>query len=601
MSSIAPTLQLFFTERMARQLQASPRTVVSYRDTCRLLLRFVADRTGKAPSALQWQDIDAEMISAFLDHLQADRHNSARSRNTRLAALRSLFGYAALRHPEHAELIRQVLAIPQKRFDKTTVPFLNPEEVSALLGAPDLGRWEGRRDRALMALAVQTGLRLSELIGLNCGDVELGASPHVHCTGKGRKERCVPLTATTVAILRVWLQERAGRSDEPLFPTRTGRRLSDDAVERRVATHKALASNHCPSLQSKKLTPHVLRHTSAMSLLHAGVDVAVIALWLGHADIRSTDAYLHADLTIKERALARTTPVTSKPGRYRPPDTLLAFLESLSLSRPRRRCHARKDRPHKAPPPTAPTCRDNPGVGINPISPTSDLWDNLATHKAPVVQAGWPATPGPPPALHPDRVVLDQPGRAVVRLPDQPDDPPRRAQERAGPRSRHPRLDRALEPESPAIHLEQNCRTDLGLTGKVYSKDFRRGIREELDLLSVDLLTAAVDEVVDATLARVAQRPLIPACPHEVAGTVEALGGEGLAVAVRRSKVPADGVGPARLARRSRLRRPRPRCRAGAPGLHQGARSGQWRSRTAGRRAHQAGRTGAPRSYRRPG
>src|SRR6266581_3867883 len=264
MSSIAPTLQLFFTERLARQLQASPRTVVSYRDTCRLLLRFVADRTGKAPSALGWQDLDAEMISAFLDHLEADRHNSARSRSTRLAALRSLFGYAALRHPEHAELIRQVLAIPQKRFDKTTVPFLNPEEVSALLGAPDLGRWEGRRDRALMALAVQTGLR-----------------------------------------------------------------LTDDAVERRVATHKALASHRCPSLRSKKLTPHVLRHTSAMSLLHAGVDVAVIALWLGHADIRSTDAYLHADLTIKERALARTTPVTSKPGRYRPPDRLLAFLESL--------------------------------------------------------------------------------------------------------------------------------------------------------------------------------------------------------------------------------------------------------------------------------
>jgi site-specific recombinase XerD len=209
------------------------------------------------------------------------------------------------------------------------VPFLNPEEVSALLSAPDLGRWEGRRDRALMTLAVQTGLRLSELTGLNCGDIELGASPHVHCTGKGRKERCVPMTAATVAVLRVWSQERAGHSDEPLFPTRTGRRLSDDAVERRVATCKALASHHCPSLRSKKLTPHVLRHTSAMSLLHAGVDVAVIALWLGHADIRSTDAYLHADLTIKERALARTTPVTSKPGRYRPPDKLLAFLESL--------------------------------------------------------------------------------------------------------------------------------------------------------------------------------------------------------------------------------------------------------------------------------
>jgi len=329
MSSLAPTLQLFFTERMAKQLQASPRTVVSYRDTYRLLLRFVQDRTGKAPSALGWEDVDAEVISAFLDHLETDRQNSARSRNTRLAALRSLFGYAALRHPEHAELIRQVLAIPQKRFDKTIVSFLDPNEVIALLGAPDLSRWEGRRDRALMALAVQSGLRLSELIGLDCGDLQLGVSPHVHCTGKGRKERCVPLTAATVAVLRVWVKERAGRRDEPLFPTRTGRRLSDDAVERRVATHKAFAGQRCPSLLSKKLTPHVLRHTSAMSLLHAGVDVAVIALWLGHADLRSTDAYLHADLTIKERALARTTPTTSKPGRYRPPDSLLAFLESL--------------------------------------------------------------------------------------------------------------------------------------------------------------------------------------------------------------------------------------------------------------------------------
>jgi len=269
------------------------------------------------------------VISAFLDHLEVDRHNSARSRNTRLAALRSLFGYAALRHPEHAELIRQVLAIPQKRFDKATVSFLTDEEVRALLDAPDQDRWEGRRDRVLMALAVQTGLRLSELIGLNCGDVLLGTGAHVRCRGKGRKERCVPLTASTVGVLRVWVQERAGRLDEPLFPTRTGRRLSDDAVERRVDTHKALAGQRCPSLQTKRLTPHVLRHTSAMSLLRAGVDVAVIALWLGHADTRSTDAYLHADLTIKERALARTTPVSSKPGRYRPSDSLLAFLEGL--------------------------------------------------------------------------------------------------------------------------------------------------------------------------------------------------------------------------------------------------------------------------------
>ncbi len=207
--------------------------------------------------------------------------------------------------------------------------FLEPEEVDALLAAPDLSWWEGRRDRALMALAVQTGLRLSELTGIRCGDIELGNGAHLRCTGKGRKQRCVPLTASTVAVLRVWRRERGGLRDDPLFPTRTGRRLSDDAVEARVATHKATATTRCPSLATKRLTPHVLRHTCAMVLLRAGVDVAVIALWLGHADIRSTQIYLHADLSIKERALARTTPATSKPGRYRPPDSLLAFLENL--------------------------------------------------------------------------------------------------------------------------------------------------------------------------------------------------------------------------------------------------------------------------------
>ena len=207
--------------------------------------------------------------------------------------------------------------------------FLEPDEVDALLAAPDLSRWEGRRDRALLVLAAQTGLRLSELTGINCGDIELGNGAHVRCRGKGRKHRCVPLTSTTTAILRVWLQERRGLRDEPVFPTRTGRRLSDDAVEARITAHKAVASQRCPSLSAKKLTPHVLRHTCAMTLLRNGVDVAVIALWLGHADIRSTDAYLHADMTIKERVLARTTPLTSKPGRYRPPDSLLAFLEGL--------------------------------------------------------------------------------------------------------------------------------------------------------------------------------------------------------------------------------------------------------------------------------
>lgn len=329
MTLLAPTLQLFFTERLAKQRQASPATVKSYRDTFRLLLNFVQDRTGKAPSTLDWDDLGVELVSAFLDYLETERHNSPRSRNTRLAALRSLFRYAALRHPEHAQLIAQVLATPQKRYDKSNVSFLEPGEVAALLAAPDRSRWEGRRDHALMVLALQTGLRLSELTGLRRADVVLGTGAHVRCTGKGRKQRCVPFTTSTAAILRVWLQERGGLQDEPVFPTRTGRRLSDDAVEARLALYKTLASERCPSLRAKKLTPHTLRHTCAMDLLRNGVDVAVIALWLGHADIRSTNAYMHADMTIKERALARTTPASSTPGRYRPPDSLLAFLQQL--------------------------------------------------------------------------------------------------------------------------------------------------------------------------------------------------------------------------------------------------------------------------------
>jgi site-specific recombinase XerD len=328
-TTLAPTMQTFFSERLARQRQASPRTVAAYRDTFRLLLSFVQEHTGKSPSTLDLSDLDAPTISAFLDHLEDGRHNSPRTRNARLAAVRSLFRYAALRHPEHAALIQRVLAIPQKRFDKLTVAFLDPTEIDALLNAPDLTRWEGRRDRALILLAVQTGLRISELIGLNCTDVTLDAAAHVRCEGKGRKQRAVPLTTTTIAVLRVWMRERDGSANEPLFPTRTGRRLSRDAIERRVTAHTTTAARECPSLQGKRLTPHVLRHTSAMQLLHAGVDTAVIALWLGHADIRSTQIYLHADLAIKERALARTTPASARPGRYRPPDPLLAFLESL--------------------------------------------------------------------------------------------------------------------------------------------------------------------------------------------------------------------------------------------------------------------------------
>jgi len=329
MTALAPTLQAFFTDRLVRQRQASPATVTAYRDTFRLLLGYLAERTGRSPSALGFEDLDAPVIVEFLQHLEVDRHNSARTRNARLAALRALFHYAAICHPEHAAVIARVLAIPQKRHDKAVVAFLTTNEVDALIAAPDLDRWEGRRDRALLVLAIQTGLRVSELTALDCGDVTLDAGAHVRCDGKGRKQRAVPLTTNTAAVLRIWLRERGGLSVDPLFPTRTGRRLSRDAIERRVSTHAATAARQCTSLHGKQLTPHVLRHTTAMALLQAGVDVAVIALWLGHEDIRSTQIYLHADLAIKERALARTTPNGVRPGRYRPPDPLLAFLDSL--------------------------------------------------------------------------------------------------------------------------------------------------------------------------------------------------------------------------------------------------------------------------------
>jgi site-specific recombinase XerD len=329
MTLIGPTLQAFFTDRLIQQRQASPRTIAAYRDTLRLLLGFAHCQTGTTPVQLDWDDLDATMISAFLNHLERDRHNSIRTRNVRLTAIRSLFSYAALRHPEHAQLMARVLAIPPKRFDKRIVTFLTAAEIDALLAAPDQARWEGRRDRALMLLAVQTGLRVSELTGLNCRDVTLGASANVACVGKGRKQRAVPLTSPVEALLQRWLSERAGRPADPLFPTRTGRRLSRDAVALRVSTHTAAAAQRCPSLLGKRVHPHVLRHSCAMSLLQAGVDTSVIALWLGHAGVRSTDAYVHADMSIKEKALALTTPAAAPPGRYRPSDKTLAFLDSL--------------------------------------------------------------------------------------------------------------------------------------------------------------------------------------------------------------------------------------------------------------------------------
>lgn len=329
MSPIAPTLQSFFTDRLTTQRRVSARTIASYRDSLKLLLGFVKQRTGKAPSALDWDDLDTETISAFLEHLETERHNTPRTRNLRLTAIRSLFTYAALRHPEHAALIQQVLAIPAKRFDKRLVSFLTATEIDALLGAPDRTRWEGRRDRALLLVATQTGLRLSELIDLDCGDVSLGAGANLRCLGKGRKHRAVPLTSTTQAVLRVWLTERAGQPDQPLFPTRTGRRLSSDAVQRLVREHAATAGRRCPSIRADALHPHVLRHSCAMSLLRAGVDTAVIALWLGHADTHSTNAYLHANMAIKQAAIDRTRPPDVSPGTYQPEPDILTWLTAL--------------------------------------------------------------------------------------------------------------------------------------------------------------------------------------------------------------------------------------------------------------------------------
>ena len=329
MSALAPTLQAFFTERLVRQRRASPHTIAAYRDTFRLLLGFVSECHARPPSRLGFEDLDATVITAFLDHLEDDRHNSARTRNARLAAIRSLFRYAALRHPEHADLIGRVLAVPQKRQDKALVSFLTHDEIDALLEAPDRSTWEGRRDRALMLVAAQAGLRVSELADLDCADVALGAGAHIRCHGKGRKERVTPLTTQTVAVLRVWMAERQGLPEDPLFPTRTGRRLTRDAIKHRVAQHAAVAATTCPSLRAKRVSPHVLRHSCAMSLLHSGIDITVIARWLGHEDLQSTQMYVHADMTMKEQALARTTPHGAPPGRYRAPDSLLAFLESL--------------------------------------------------------------------------------------------------------------------------------------------------------------------------------------------------------------------------------------------------------------------------------
>jgi integrase/recombinase XerD len=329
MTPLAPTLEAFFTDRLLCQQRVSPNTIASYRDTFRLLLAFVQQQTGRSPARLELTQLDATMIGAFLAHLETDRSNSPRTRNVRLGAIHGFFNYCALRHPEHADLIARVLAIPAKRSEKRIVTFLTPEEVKALLDSPDRSTWTGRRDHALLLTTVQTGLRVSEVIGLTNADVHLGTGPHLRAWGKGRKERVAPLTSQTVGVLKVWTRERGGLPVDPLFPTRTGRPLTRDAIERRLAKHVSYAQSQCSTLCPKRVSMHTLRHTAAMMLLTAGVDTSTIALWLGHEQERTAHIYLHADLAIKQRALDRVTPPNGRPGRYRPPDRLLAFLQDL--------------------------------------------------------------------------------------------------------------------------------------------------------------------------------------------------------------------------------------------------------------------------------
>ena len=329
MSLLAPTLQAFFTERLISQRNSSPQTIAAYRDTFRLLLSFAREQTGKQPFQLDFDDLDAPLIGAFLKHLEEDRHNSPRTRNARLAAIHSLYRYAALRHPEHAATIARVMAIPTKRHERNTVSYLLTHEIAALLQAPNRATWLGRRDHTLLLLAIQTGLRVSELVGLRVADVSLGTGAHVRVLGKGRKERCTTLTRETIAVLHQWLKERRGQPADPLFPSRQGRPLSRHTIGLLVAKHAAAAAADCPSLQSTRVTPHVLRHTNAMLLRANDVDIATIALWLGHESTQTTHIYEHADPALKERAIARTAPLGTSPGRYRPSDTLLAFLQEL--------------------------------------------------------------------------------------------------------------------------------------------------------------------------------------------------------------------------------------------------------------------------------
>jgi site-specific recombinase XerD len=328
-SDLASLIEAFFCKRLISQRRASPHTVASYRDTFRLLLVFAQERMHRSVSQLALKDIGPGLLSDFLDHLEAGRANVARTRNLRLTAIRSFFRFVALETPDQGGVIQRVLAIPNKRCQRPLIGSLTRPEIQALLGAVDCTKWIGRRDYALLLVAMQTGLRLSELTGIRREDVTLGAGAHIHCVGKGRKERGTPITKTARRVLESWMKEPWPIESAFLFPSLSGGRLSADAVQDLVNKHVAAARMKCPSLIKKRVTPHVLRHTAAMELLQAGVDRSMIALWLGHESVETTQIYLNANLALKEEILAKTNPINGKSGRYRPPDHLLSFLSNL--------------------------------------------------------------------------------------------------------------------------------------------------------------------------------------------------------------------------------------------------------------------------------
>lgn len=328
-ATFAPLLERFFTQRLMQQRQASPHTIASYRDTFRQFLKFAQKRLCKPPSRLSLEEIDAPLIVKFLDDLEKRQGVSVRSRNLRLTAIHSFFRYVSFEEPAHSAQIQRVLAIPSKRYTRTLVPFLARAEVDALLAAPDQRTWSGRRDHAFILVAVQTGLRLSEMTGLRREDLVLGAGAHLRVTGKGRKERCTPIAKPTLAVLTAWLRERQRGDGQSLFPSAKGERLSVHGVQYLLNKHRLMASSACPSLRQKRVTVHRLRHTMAMDLLQSGVRRSVIALWLGHESVETTQIYLDASLAMKEEALAKTTPLLGRPGRYRPGDRLMEFLNGL--------------------------------------------------------------------------------------------------------------------------------------------------------------------------------------------------------------------------------------------------------------------------------